>query len=101
MTAINLTEAKLHLRVDHDDEDDAITAMIDAAELHAANYINAPEGLLESLEDSQGDIPAPIRSAVLLMVGDLYLHREAQTEQQLYRNYTFYRLLDPYRLMDV
>ena len=99
MSAINLTEAKLHLRVDQDAEDDAITAMIDAAELHAANYLNAADGLLESLEDGDGNIPAPVRSAVLLLIGDLYANREAQGERQLFRNDTFYRLLDPYRTM--
>ncbi len=99
MSVINLTEAKLHLRVDHDEEDDAITAMIDTAELHAANYCNSPDGMLEYWGDSNGEIPAPMRSAVLLMIGNLYANREAQGERQLFANDTFYRLLDPYRQM--
>jgi hypothetical protein len=43
---------------------------------------------------------APIKSAALLMVADLYENREAQTERQRYRNTTYERLLNPYREME-
>jgi hypothetical protein len=43
---------------------------------------------------------APIKSAALLMVADLYENREAQTERQRYRNTTYERLLNPYRMME-
>lgn len=99
MSTITLEEAKLHLRVDHDAEDDAITAMIDAAETHAANYLNATNGVLESMADSNG-LPAPILSAVLLMIGTLYAYRESQGERPMLDNQLFTRLLDPYRLVE-
>lgn len=37
-TAVDLAIAKQHLRVDHDDDDDLIEAMLKAAEQHAAGF---------------------------------------------------------------
>ena len=65
---LTLTETKLHLRVDHTDEDALIAALIDTA------------------------------TAALLLVGELYEHRERQGERQLYKNATFDALLAPYRV---
>lgn len=46
------------------------------------------------------DVPAPVRTAILMVVGDLYENREAQmAENLIYReNQTVRRLLAPYRL---
>lgn len=33
------------------------------------------------------------------MIGDLYENRKAQSDRQLYRNTTYERLLNPYRVM--
>lgn len=88
---ITLQQAKLHLRVDHDEEDTAIQAMIDAAEAAALDYLN--------LAGFIGDTPAPVAAAVLLQVGDLYANRERQADRQLYANQTYERLLNPYRVM--
>lgn len=41
----------------------------------------------------------PMRAAALLLVADLYENREGQTERPLFRNATFERLLNPYRVM--
>lgn len=43
------------------------------------------------------DVPAPIKSAILLMVGDLYANREAQGEP-LTKNPAVERLLFPYKV---
>jgi uncharacterized phiE125 gp8 family phage protein len=42
-------------------------------------------------------VPAPIKSAILLMVGDLYANREAAGPQQLYTHRAVESLLAPYR----
>lgn len=90
---ITLEQAKQHLRIDHDDEDAAITAMIDAATGAALDYLN---------QDSMPDpVPAPVTGAILLQVADLYENRERQGDRQLYANATYERLLNPYRVMGV
>lgn len=43
------------------------------------------------------DAPAPIKAAILLMVGDMFQNREAKVETSLMDNSTVHRLLDPYR----
>jgi uncharacterized phage protein (predicted DNA packaging) len=96
---IDLTEAKLHLRVDIDDDDTLIQSMIDAATAAAADYLGM------DVEDFGGSpsvpMPAPVRAAILLQVGDLYEFRERQLDRAMYRNNTYERLLNPYRAMDV
>lgn len=94
---MTLEDVKLHLRVDHDDEDDTISLYLDAAINGVANYLNADYDDLAT----DPDAPAPIKAAVLLAVGDLYANRERQADRQLFSNPTYERLLAPYRVMAV
>lgn len=75
MAYITLEEAKRHLNIEADftGDDSYITTLIDAAEGKVAEDILRP---LEELEDGQGAIPAPLRQAILLQVGDFYASRE-------------------------
>lgn len=93
---ITLEETKLYLRVDQDDEDDAIETMMLTAMFAAADYLNMKPSDLMMAEE---ELPAPVRSAMLLLVGDLYMNRELQADKQLYENKTYERLLNPYRVM--
>lgn len=88
---LTLIETKLHCRIDHDDEDTLITALMETARLSVANYLNMPEAQVTAT------VPSPIKSAALLLVADLYANRESQSERQLYSNDTYSRLLAPYR----
>ena len=88
---LTLEETKLHLRVDSDDEDAPIQAMIDTATAACADYLNM------EVDDLDAAAPAPVKSAALLMVAGLYENREDVSDRQLYRNDTYYRLLNPYR----
>ena len=88
---LTLAETKLHLRVDHDDEDALIASLIDTATAAAADYLNMP------LDQMTATVPSPIKSAAMLMVNDLYLNREAQGDRKLYGNDTYRNLLNPYR----
>lgn len=94
---MTLEDVKLHLRVDHDDEDDTISLYLDAAINGVANYLNADYDDLAT----DPDAPAPIKAAVLLAVGDLYANREGQADRQLFSNPTYERLLAPYRVVGV
>ncbi|WP_322997219.1 head-tail connector protein [Castellaniella sp.] len=94
---MTLDEVKLHLRVDHDDEDSLISEYLDTAIYAAANYLNMDYGNLAT----DPDTPAPIKAAVLLQVADLYVNRERQADKPYYANLTYERLLNPYRVMAV
>ncbi|WP_028605316.1 head-tail connector protein [Ottowia thiooxydans] len=84
---VTLEEAKNHIRVDQDEDDAAILAMIDAAEAAALDYLD-----LDELPDA-----APVHAAVLMLVGSLYTRRESQSDGPIVENRLFTRLLDPYR----
>ena len=88
---LTLDEAKLHCRIDHDDEDSLLGALIATATTAVADYMNM------DADDVDDTAPAPVKSAALLLVGDLYANREAQGDRQFYKNPTFENLLNPYR----
>ena len=89
---LTLQETKLHLRVDHNDEDALIEALMTTATAACADYLNMDAA------DLVVAVPAPVKSAALLMVAGLYENREDVSDRQLYRNDTYYRLLNPYRV---
>ena len=88
---LTLDEAKLHCRIDQNDEDTLVTALIATATAAVTEYLNA-----EALVDSTA--PAPVKSAALLLVGTLYEQRESQGDRMLYKNPTYEALLNPYRM---
>lgn len=92
---VTLEQAKLHLRVDTTDEDAAIVDLIDAATAAAADYLNL------ATDELVAAMPAPVKAAILLQVGDLYENRERQGSEAYYQNRTYERLLNPYRVMSV
>ena len=86
---LTLDEAKLHCRIDHNDEDSLLGALIATATTAVADYLNV------TTVDSTA--AAPVKSAALLLVGALYEQRESQGDRQFYKNPTFENLLNPYR----
>ena len=87
---LTLDEAKLHCRIDHNDEDSLLGALIATATTAVADYMN-----VTSVDDTA---PAPVKSAALLLVGSLYEQRESQGDRQFYKNPTFENLLNPSRV---
>ena len=87
---LTLDEAKLHCRIDHNDEDALLGALIATATTAVADYLNV------TTVDSTA--AAPVKSAALLLVGALYEQRESQGDRQFYKNPTFENLLNPYRV---
>ena len=80
---VTVDEAKLHLRVDHDEDDDSIDGFIYAASAAVLNYLGDAQFDFvdtsgELIEDSSGTmIPYPVIQAVLLLVGVFYRYRES------------------------
>ena len=87
---LTLADVKLHCRIDHNDEDSLLGALIATATTAVADYMN-----VTSVDDTAA---APVKSAALLLVGSLYEQRESQGERQFYKNPAFEMLLAPYRV---
>lgn len=89
---LTLADVKLHCRIDHDDEDSLLDALIATATTAVADYMNM------DADDVDDTAPAPVKSAALLLVGSLYEQRESQGERPYNKNPTFEALLNPYRV---
>ena len=89
---LTLQETKLHLRVDHNDEDALIEALMTTATAACADFLNMDAA------DLVVAVPAPIKSAALLLVGALYEQRESQGDRPYNKNPAFEMLLAPYRV---
>lgn len=72
---ISLEEAKKHLNIEAEftDDDKYISDLVSAAEYVVAEDICTP---LKEIEDEEGEIPPPLRQAILLMIGTFYASRE-------------------------
>ena len=69
---VTLAETKLYLRVDHDDEDNLLTELVDSAKSSADQFLNNP------FTDSAGNprpIPLDVKTWVLRRVAFLYEQR--------------------------
>lgn len=84
---ITLSQAKTHLRLNQNLEDDLVQLYIDAAKVHIGQFLNR----------SSYPSSAPIKAAALLIVADLYENREGQTEKELKLNPAVCSLLYPFR----
>ena len=89
---LTLEEVKRHCRIDHNDEDALLLALIDTAIAACADYLNMDAA------DLVVAVPAPVKSAALLLVGSLYEQRESQGDRPYNKNPAFEMLLAPYRV---
>jgi hypothetical protein len=93
MNVPSLTAIKAHLRVASDStvEDSLLAVYRDAAWDHVHAFTRYQWGIL-------AEAPASVVAAVLLLIGDLYENREAQSSAVLHENKTVERLLWPHRV---
>ena len=89
---LTLEEVKRHCRIDHSDEDALLLALIDTAIAASADYLNMDAA------DLPVAVPAPVKTAALLLVGALYENRESMGERKKKKNPAFEALLNPYRV---
>lgn len=110
---VSLQQASDHLRRDTTDDNADLELKIEAASLAVLNYID-DHSFLDSSGfpelDSAGDpidVPRPIQSAVLLILGDLYADRDQENFREggsssrigeILQSRTVHFLLDPYRI---
>ena len=82
-------EVKVHLRVQHDEEDEYIGSLITQAQAAAEDYCRV---------QFSDPAPEPVRLAVLLMVSHFYENRD-NPDRQVYltMRMAFQNLLYPYR----
>ncbi len=87
---ISLEEAKTHLRIEHDEEDEYLTGLIRQAQAAAEDYCRV------TFPDE--DPPEPVRLALLLFVGFYYENRDIP-DMTTYKamRMAFDALLYPYR----
>lgn len=98
LSLVTLDEIKAHCRIEHSEEDALISIYGEAAEQSVLRYLNQTAPLSDHDGTPFSETPQPIRAAVLLHVGDLYEHRESQSEINLTLNRAVQWLLDSYRL---
>lgn len=95
---ITLVEAKKHLNIEQDfhEDDTYILYLVEVAEAVVARYICQP---LIDLEDPNHHIPAPLKHAAMLYMGDLYANRESNSFGVNVSQvpFTFQFLCDAYR----
>lgn len=95
-TIVTMEEAKAHLRVDGTDADADITLKLDAA----VDAVSGRLGRSIPWKDADGlDVPVPaaVKAAILLELGDLYANREGAIVGTIHTvNPTVERLLSRY-----
>ena len=80
---LTLTEIKEYLRIDGEEENSLLTALLSAALSHSENYLQAP---------LPSETPTPIKQALLILIGHFYEQRAGEDIPNV-----VYVLLSPYR----
>ena len=85
---ITLIEAKLHLRVDTDEDDFGIHDMIEASKQHLTSI---------GCDLNADPMPAPLKQAALMLIADFYENRGLTWGSEAKYSPVFLRLVAPYR----
>lgn len=94
---LNIEEIKKHLNIDSafTEDDNYLLSLADVAEKTVEKHIN--QRLCEVVAEN-GELPSPLRHAMLFFVGNLYLSRESVTYGSATEiPLTFNYLLDLYK----
>ena len=81
--SLTLAEIKEYLRIDGEEENSLLTALLSAAISHSENYLQAP---------MPSETPTPVKQALLILIGHFYEQRAGENIPNV-----VYVLLSPYR----
>jgi hypothetical protein len=91
---VTLAEAKVRLRYNHDEEDGDLTSLIGAASGAVLNYLKVAEtyyddssGEIPLLLSGGTDVPGPVKTATLYLVGVLARDRDGINAADWERGY--------------
>ena len=90
MAFATLEETKQALRIDHDDDDDSLDILIQAATGAVANYLkSAADDYLDSggSVPSGVEVPAVIKTATIMLAGYFYKNPDQDPEKDFERGY--------------
>ena len=94
MNILDLDSVRKHLRIDSNCEDDVLEMYIDSAEETILQLIRRTQ---HDLIEEYGEVPAPVRHAIMLLVSHSYNNREpASATSQAIGLYGFEVMLKPY-----
>lgn len=73
---VQLYEVKKHLNIDEQfhDDDEYLMSLVEVAQKSIEKNIDTP---LNLLEDGDGEIPSPLKQAMLFIVANFYANRES------------------------
>ena len=94
---VQLYEIKKHLNINSDfhDDDEYLGYLEEVAEKVVENNIDTK---LRKLEDGDGDIPSPLKQAMLLLIANFYANRESVAfAQNANISYSYQYLIDLFR----
>lgn len=91
---LKIEDIKKQCVIEHDEDDVLLKAMAEAAEDGMRGYLG--RGSLDELTDENDALPSGVYQAMLMMVGEMYNHREATVSYAQYENAAFRFLVQPY-----
>jgi uncharacterized phage protein (predicted DNA packaging) len=97
---VTVEEVKVHLKIDHADDDGYITGLIAASKAVAQNYMGrklTDFDISEDLDEFDNDDRACIKHALLILIGEFYdQDRSGYVVTNMKETKAFERLLNPY-----
>lgn len=96
-SAVTLEEAKKHLRIDHDLDDEYIAQLCEACTRQCEHELERSIFGESGLAETVADVPKGIKIWVLLHVGTLYENRDSGSVAQVTESPYLFALIQPYK----
>lgn len=93
MQYLLLEDIKIQCIIEHNEDDAYLMRIAQAAEDGMEGFLNYP---LADIADENGNLPSAVYQALLMMVGEMYAHREVTVGYTQYESAAFRFLVQPY-----